>query len=126
MNWIIGELKWMPILSEMSAGWKKIVIEHGHTIVAGNDSGGTTGEVKNHNHLFSGYVPSINDANWANTGNQGHATDERFPYFMAGSQFKNLNRTENYGQNENLPTGILAELWQYDPNNEYDKFGIRK
>lgn len=136
--WIKGEYKWMPIGSTMPAGWTKVAIGVGETLVAGTTEGTTEGANKkirfygydlNATYMAESYPyssrPFIGSdtlhAGWKGGMRAFLSTAKPFhQYKVAGGgtikkEYGTGGSVESLDANspKNLAAGINAELWQY-------------
>lgn len=135
-NWIPGEFKWMPIqIDNMPDGWKKIKLDDGITLISGNEEKITPGEVKKHKHPV-GDADTQGIEKFVTIDNDGLTThtvkdDESGNYYpnakTPDSFHSHFYTNDNLNENKNdynVPAGISASLWQYDPQNKYSDLPV--
>jgi hypothetical protein len=110
--WIVGEYKWVKIGTPMPAGWEKVALEQGHTLVGGTSEGTTSGQVINHTHDFS------SDGTFAysvSSKSRHDGNDTNFTYLYDKTYRNVIGKTTTTvdGGSNNLAAGMYAELWVY-------------
>jgi hypothetical protein len=124
--WIVGEYKWVKIGTPMPAGWEKVALEQGHTLVGGTAEGTTSGVNKTvkldyvGNNYFGLTWNSEFKVSWEK-GGTGHSESGYQPYMPTSSKpsMTNLKAlikntfSSDVQSDYNLAAGIYAELWVY-------------
>jgi hypothetical protein len=110
--WIVGEYKWVKIGTPMPAGWEKVALEQGHTLVGGTAEGTTSGQVIKHTHDFNSDDTFVSSAP---TKSRSDGNDVNFTYVYSRTYTNVVGKTTTTidGGSNNLAAGIYAELWVY-------------
>lgn len=111
--WIIGEYKWVKIGTVMPAGWEKLDLPEGWTIVAGDSEGETWGKpgdgrenlFPEKDYHFNTWIGYQNTRTYFDIGRQVGI------YAQANSETQDFIDTEL--SKANKAAGVFAELWQY-------------
>jgi hypothetical protein len=124
--WIVGEYKWVKIGTPMPAGWEKVALERGHTLVGGTAEGTTSGVNKTVGLKYVGvgcYALTWDMAykvSWEK-GGTGHSDSGYQPYMPTSNKpsvtsLKDMVKesfSSDVNSDYNLAAGIYAELWVY-------------
>ena len=124
--WIVGEYKWVKIGTPMPAGWKKIDLEQGLTLVGGTSEGTTSGVNKtvNLDYVGGNFYALTWDGNYkfnwekGGTGSSGEGYQAYIPtnHKPSMTNLKEMvkqNFSSDVHSDDNLAAGIYAELWVY-------------
>lgn len=124
--WIVGEYKWVKIGTPMPAGWEKVALEQGHTLVGGTAEGTTSGVNKTVKLDYVGFnYFALTWDNWYTVrwekGGTGSSGEGYQPYMPASAKPSMTNLTalikksfsSDVKSDYNLAAGIYAELWVY-------------